>query len=200
MKIMQYGWFGILVGVALGGVSATLLPFTAFEKMASSLLVLFSILTGLLAQVMVFTAMIVTPERVPVKHVEALQKAFTKQQMEWQLQFKMYVIVVALCVSLDLFGDNGVEFLKGELTKHIYIGVVIAASCIAAIRSFRIPSAIIKLQHLRFNVIRDEMKARSEDERRKSLRDTIFPLSDTNTRGRFSLHNHGVALQANRKQ
>jgi hypothetical protein len=142
-----------------GCIAYNYFQYDAFVKVSGQLLTLFSILTGLLAQVMVFTGMIVTPSALNDTKINALEFALDEQQQEWRIQFFIYIIAIAACAIPELFGGDGPSFLQDSWIRQIYVGISITAVFIAIIRSLRIPTAIIRLQRLRFRTIRDEMKA-----------------------------------------
>ncbi len=153
------GILAIGISVAIGIAAYFSFGYDVFTKVSSALLVLFSILAGLLAQVMVFTGTVITPSMLSDEKVLAIEVALDEQQQEWRIQFFFYLSAVAVCAIPDLFGDSGPKILQDPTVRQSYVGFSVAVVCVAAVRSLRIPTAIIRLQRLRFRAIRDDMKA-----------------------------------------
>lgn len=153
------GILAIVISIAVGFAAYFAFGYEVFAKVSSALLVLFSILAGLLAQVMVFTGTVITPSMLSDEKVSAIEVALDQQQQEWRIQFFFYLAAVAVCAAPDLFGDSGPKILQNPTVRQGYVGFSVAVVCVAAVRSLRIPTAIIRLQRLRFRAIRDDMKA-----------------------------------------
>ena len=170
------GILAVVISIAAGAVAYRAFEYEAFVKVSGALLVLFSILAGLLAQVMVFTGTIVTPSMLSNEKVLAIEFALDEQQQEWRIQFFFYLAAIAVCAIPEFFGSHGLHILRDPTIRQGYVGASVAVVCVAAIRSLRIPTAIIRLQRLRFQAIRDDMKAAAAARQAASLSDVGFGL------------------------
>lgn len=156
------GVLALAASIAVGLIAFYYFKYEAFSKISTQLLVLFSILAGLLAQVMVFTGMVVTPTLLEGNRLSALEVALEDQQEEWRIQFFLYIAAVAACASPEMFAKSGPVILQSEFIQRVYVGVSVALVFAASVRSLRIPTAIIRLQRLRFLAIKDEVKIAAE--------------------------------------
>lgn len=142
------GFAHLAIAIGTGMTAAYLLGFDSFSKISMPLLVIFSIMAGMLAQVMVFTGMAIDTAGLSDDSLSNLEVALDAQQFEWKLQFYYYVSAALLCAVPEVFSN------APQLAKDAYAGISIAVATFALIRSLHIPKAIISLQRLRLRIAR----------------------------------------------
>lgn len=130
----------------------------SFNSAASGLLTLFSILAGLVAQTMVLTAMLVSPEKLSTEKMTALKESLERQQKFWVKQFQSYMVV---CISIFIWMLSIKEWesaIKNESIGKVLMCINIALASYAVINAMSFPNRVLGLQRLRFVVIDDERK------------------------------------------
>lgn len=155
----------ILIPTAAAAGGWLYFPFDQFKNLSGDLLVLFSILAGLLAQVMVFTGTVVTPERLSPARIERLEEVFEQQQFQWKLLFIVFLIVVAVLVIIKVIPTppapppQHIDWIQRGYTAFSAWWIVHAV-----LRSLLVPEAVIRLQRIRFKVLREEAEMREREE------------------------------------
>jgi hypothetical protein len=130
-----------------------------FEKLSSGLLTLFSILAALLAQVMVFTGMLVSFDGLAHNKVKALRATLDIQQRFFARHFALYLMVILFLI----IWQAGYEKYKDEIPKWYVtpylVSFTITISAWASFSAFLVPGKIVGLQRLRFDIIEEQALA-----------------------------------------
>ena len=150
----------LTVSALAAALSYFLLSPSAFDKSSGGLLTLFSILAGLVAQSMVFTAMLVSPDKLPSQKLRALEETLEKQQAFWVKQFRIYLIA---SLSIATFSSLYEQWFKQpeclEVARYA-VAVNVFMISWAVISALSFPRRVLGLQRLRFIVLNDERTAK----------------------------------------
>ncbi|WP_349620396.1 hypothetical protein [Azospirillum argentinense] len=150
----------LLLSLAISLASFIFLSPSAFNNASGGLLTLFSILGGLVAQSMVFTAMLVSPEKLPPDKMAALKQALFRQQKFWLRQFQAYMVVCASIVVWSIMINQWENLITNCLFGRVVMSLNVLFVSYAIISSFHFPARVMSLQRLRFDVMEDERKSR----------------------------------------
>jgi len=130
-----------------------------FDSATSGILSVFSILAGLVAQSMVFTAMLVSPEKLPITKAKALRLALERQQKFWLKQFRIYMCVCVAMLLWILAIKQWEDYIKHGETGKYFMAINIFIVTYGVVSAFSFPKRVIGLQRLRFDVMEDEIKS-----------------------------------------
>lgn len=161
----------IILACVIGGLATVLLPMSDVSAISNNLIVAFTILAGLLAQMIALTAVIFEPTRMSSDSVRQVGSEVRGLQTLNIVLFGIYLIVLALFVIVDrlvlhphILEIGWREFKLENLIRCLLGGFV----TLAIIRTFRTLFAIRTLQDLRIKMQTADAEAREKNARDQS--------------------------------
>ena len=189
--------FDIIFALSISVTSYFFFSIESFNKVSGGILIMFSILTGLLAQAMVFTGQLSFFDKLPEKKIHDLSNALEVQQNEWRKQFYLSMISIIFCMISPAVESKTFAIFDSEEFRGLYVCFSVFFILLTLSKSFGIPNAIISLQKTRFMIFEDS--ANMDIVNRNKIDNNLEKYKDSSAFSDFEINKHHGSQECGEK-